>query len=100
MVLLALAIIGLMNWRFIEKGRFVTMNKVQKVWLVCLIDKEPEIYGTAQKAYEAIRDYIEKHYDADDGVDQMLDELVEDYMNFPTSFGVEDVGGANEHYVL
>ena len=76
------------------------MNKIQKVWLVWLIDEEPEIYGTAQKAYEAVRDYIEKHYDADDGVDQMLEELAEDYMNYPTSFGVEDIGNAIEYYVL
>ena len=76
------------------------MNKIQKVWLVWLIDEESEIYGTAQKAYEAVRDYIEKHYDADDGVDQMLEELADDYMKYPENFGIEDVGGATEHYVL
>ena len=76
------------------------MNKIQKVWLVQLTAQEPEIYGTAQKAYEAIRDFIEKNYDADDDVDQMLEELAEEYMNYPTSFGVEDVGNAIEYYVL
>lgn len=76
------------------------MKKIQKVWLVWYIYKYPEIYGTAQKAYEALRDYIEKHYDADDGVDQMLEELAEDYMNDPSNFRVEDVGSATEEYVL
>lgn len=76
------------------------MNKIQKVWFVWLIDEEPEIYGTAQKAYEALRDYIEKHYDADDDIDQMLEELADDYMNYPSNFRIEDVGSVTEQYVL
>lgn len=73
---------------------------MNKVWLVWLVDEDHEICGTAQKAYEIVRDYIKQHYDADDGVDQMLDELAEDYLNYPLNFGVEDVGGATAHYVL
>ena len=76
------------------------MNKIQKVWLVWRVDEDPEIYGTAQKAYEAVRDFIEHHYDTDDGVGQMLEELIDDYMKYPENFGIEDVAGATEHYVL
>lgn len=73
---------------------------MNKVWLVCLIDEDHEICGTAQKAYEIVQDYIKQHYDADDGVDRMLEKLAVDYMKYPENFWIEDVGGATAYDVL
>lgn len=65
-----------------------------KVWVVSIVDEEPEVFATAQGAYEYIKERAESCFDKDDGIDEILKELAEDYAKYPDSFGIEEFGGA------
>lgn len=67
-----------------------------KVWLVSIVDEEIEVFATAQGAYEYIKERAESCFDNGtlDGITEALEELAEDYAQYPDSFGIEGFGGA------
>lgn len=71
---------------------------MEKVWLVIIVNEEPEIFATAQGAYEYIKERAENSFNKDDGITNMLEELTEDYAKYPDSFRIEGFGGAYAYF--
>ena len=73
-----------------------------RVWVVEYVNAYRDLYSTAEKAYEAIKTYIEgtydREYDAEERV-RYLTELDEEYKDYPEGFGVEDVAWAKAEEV-
>ena len=68
-----------------------------KVWVVEDTEFNKEVVGSAEKAYEVIKGWIEEVFDTPALAETKkgaLAELDEDYKNYPTDFAVENFAWA------
>ena len=71
-----------------------------KVWLVEDTEFNKDIVGSAEKAYNIIKGWIEYDVPEDEAErNEMLQELEQDYAEYPNNFGVTDYAWASAYEV-